>query len=118
MAFKEGGNVNWNDTPVVTRVTVNSVTATTLAPANPKRLHISFCLAFDPVNSDADVAIRAYPAATDNLLNGEILTRHTAGNANLFRPSWSTPPSNPSRGEFSGMSAPGDGDVDVIVTEW
>ena len=118
MTFKEGGNINWNDTPVVTRVTVGTASAITLAPANPKRLHISFCLAFDSNNADVDVAIRAYPAATDDLVNGEMLTRNTAGNANLFRPNWQTPANNPSRGEFSAISAPGSGDVDIIVTEW
>lgn len=118
MASKEGGNINWNDEPTVTRVTVGTVAAVTLAAPNPKRVHISFCLAFDQNNADVDVAIRAYPALTDNIVNGEMLTRHTAGNANLFRPSWQTPASNPSRGEFSAISAPGSGDVDIIVTEW
>ena len=118
MAKSIGRNINTNDDPTVTRVTVNSSTATLLAAANPERLHVSFCLAFDPVNADVDVAIRAYPAATDDLLDGEMLTRHTAGNANLFRPSWSTPTDNPSTGEFSGISAPGSGDVDIIITEW
>ena len=114
----DGRNINKNRVPTVTRKTVNSTTATVIAAENPDRFFISFCLAFDGTSPDVDVAIRAYPAATDNNLDGEMLTRHTAGNANLFRPSWSTPASNPSRGEFSGMSAPGNGDVDIIITEW
>jgi hypothetical protein len=118
MMVNVGRNTNSNDVASVTLVTVGTASAVTLALPNPERIHISFCLAFDSNNADVDVAIRAYPAAVDNLVNGEILTRHTAGNANLFRPQWETPTDNPYTGEFSAISAPGSGDVDIIVTEW
>ena len=115
MSKSTGRNINTNDVATVTSVTVGTAVAATLATPNPERIHISFCLAFDPNNADVDVAVRAYPAAVDNL---EMLTRHTAGNANLFRPQWETPTDNPYTGEFSAISAPGSGDVDIIVTEW
>ena len=114
MSLKIGRNINTNDVATVTRVPINSVTATTIAPANPDRIHLSVCIAYNTF--DVDVAVRAYPAATDNNLDGEMLTRHTLGNANLFRPSWSMPTDNPYTGELSAISQ--NGPVDVIVTEW
>jgi hypothetical protein len=114
MMVNVGRNINSNDVATVTRVTVNSVTATTIANANPERINLSVCLAHSTI--DVDVAVRAYPAATDNNLDGEILTRHTVGNANLFRPSWTMPTDNPYIGELSAMSE--SGLVDIIVTEW
>ena len=114
MPLKKGRNINSNTVATVTRVQVNSVTATTIAAVNPDRINLSVCLAHSTI--DVDVAVRAYPAATDNNLNGEMLTRHTIGNANLFRPSWAMPTDNMYIGELSAMSQTGL--VDIIVTEW
>ena len=47
-----GRNINTNDVATVTRVPINSVTATIIAPVNPDRIHISVCLAYNTFDVD------------------------------------------------------------------
>lgn len=114
MAKMVGRNVNSNDTATVTSYALNSVTATTIAAANNKRIHISACL--DYGITDEDVAIRLYPAATDATVRGEILTRRTASNDSLFRPSWTMNVDNVYTGEISAITA--SGLITIHVTEY
>ena len=109
-----GRNVNSNTEATVTRITINSVTATTIAAVNGKRIYFSVCLAHGTI--DVDAAIRLYPTAQDNNKDGEILTRHTLGNANLFRPSWTMLADNIYTGEISAISITGT--FDLIITEY
>ena len=114
MTKKIGRNENTNDTATVTSYNLNSITATTIALPNDKRIHFSVCL--DYGITDEDVAIRLYPAATDILARGEILTRRTASNDSLFRPSWTMLADNIYTGEISAITA--SGLMVVHVTEY
>ena len=109
-----GRNVNEHDEATVTRVTINSLTATTLASANDKRMYLSFCLAFGTL--DVDAAIRAYPAAQDNIKQGrDVLTRNTLGNTNLFKPLHEMLADNIYDGEISAIAL--SGTVNLLITE-
>lgn len=112
--LKVGRNSNKNSVASVTRVQINSVTATTIALPNPDRIYFSVCLAHGTI--DVDAVIRCYPATTDNNYDGEVLTRHTLGNANLFRPDWAMTPDNIYTGEVSAISI--NGTFDLIITEY
>ena len=109
-----GRNKNTNETATVTSYPLNSVTATIIALPNDKRIHFSVCL--DYGITDEDVAIRLYSAGTDNLVKGEILTRRTASNDSLFRPSWTMMVDNIYTGEISAITA--SGLMVVHVTEY
>ena len=109
-----GRNVNLCDTATVTSYTLNSTTATTIAVANGKRIYFSVCLDYGA--TDEDVAVRLYPAAVDNAVKGEILTRRTASNDALFRPGWVMTPDNIYTGEISAITA--SGVMVVHVTEY
>lgn len=114
MARMIGRNANTNDVATVTSYTLNSSTATTISIPNDKRIYWSVCLDYGV--TDEDVAIRLYPAATDNLVKGEILTRRTASNDALFRPSWEMKADNIYLGEISAITA--SGIMVVHVTEY
>tara|TARA_R110000850_G_scaffold201488_1_gene327327 strand:- start:376 stop:717 length:342 start_codon:yes stop_codon:yes gene_type:complete len=109
-----GRNVNSNGIAIVTSYALNSVTATTISLPNDKRIFFSVCL--DYGITDEDIAIRLYPAGTDNLVKGEMLTRRTASNDSLFRPSWTMMTDNPYTGEISAIT--GSGLMTVHVTEY
>lgn len=109
-----GRNTNTNDVATVKSYTLNSVTAITIALPNTSRIHFSVCLDFGI--TDEDVAIRLYPAATDDLPKGEFLTRRTASNDALFRPSWTMTPDNIYTGEISAITT--SGLMVVHVTEY
>ena len=109
-----GRNVNSNDVATVTTYEINSVTATVISVSNPLRIAFSACLDSDITSVDA--FIRLYPAATDNIKRGEVLTRDTFGNSSLFRPSWTMTPDNIYTGEISAISL--SGIVFIHVTEY
>jgi hypothetical protein len=112
--LKTGRNINSNTVASVRTVEINSVTATTIALANDERIAFRVCLAPDAI--DEDVVIRYYPAATDNIFHGDVLTRHTAGNANLFRPVHYMDKDNMYYGEISAMTL--SGTHELFVTEY
>lgn len=108
-----GSNRDENDVAVTTVVTINSVTATTISVANALRLFFSVSLA--PGITSLDAFIRLYPAATDNLQQGIPLTRRTAGNDVLFKPTWMSP-KEMYVGEISAISLLGT--FDLHITEY
>jgi hypothetical protein len=112
--MKKGRNINSNTAASVTTVEINSVTATTISAANNDRISFRACLA--PGTIDEDVVIRYYPAATDNIFQGDVLTRHTAGNANLFRPVHFMDVDNVYYGEVSAMTL--NGTHELFITEY
>jgi len=114
MDASRGRNVNSNTEASVTTVEINSVTATVIAVANNQRISFRTCLAPDTI--DEDVVIRYYPAATDNIFQGDALTRHTAGNANLFNPTHIMDKDNMYYGEISAMTL--SGTHELFVTEY
>jgi hypothetical protein len=109
-----GRNTNTHDVATVTSVTVNSVTATTLAVANEKR--IFFHVSLEPGVTNEDAFIRLYPAGTDDLSKGMVLSRDTFGNSNLFKPAWEMTPDNVYTGEISAISL--NGTFNLLVTEY
>ena len=110
---QESGNVNRHDEATVTTYALDSVTAVVIAAANPARLYFSVCL--DEGTTDEAVAIRLYPASTDNIAKGEFLTRRMSGNDALFRPSWPMP-LHIYTGEVSAITV--SGTATVHVTEY
>ncbi len=114
MTLNKGRNINSNDTASVTIVSINSVTATVIAAANPDRMSFSVSLAPDLI--DVNVAIRYYAASADNLVKGDVLTRVTLGNNNLFKPSHSMDTDNIYTGEISAISV--NGVHDLYITEY
>ncbi len=112
--INKGRNINSNTEASVRVVEINSVTATTIAIANNER--ISFCTCLAPDTVDVDVVIRYYPSAQDNSFVGDTLTRHTAGNANLFRPVHCMDKDNMYYGEISAMAL--NGTHDLFITEY
>jgi hypothetical protein len=114
MGFKAGRNINSNTSADVSTVTINSVTATTISLPNDDRISFRACLSPDLV--DLNVIIRYYPAAQDNLKQGDVLTRATAGNNNLFRPVHKMDKDNVYYGEISAISV--NGTHDIYITEY
>jgi hypothetical protein len=114
MAAMIGRNVNSNDTANVKVIEVNSVTATTIAIENADRMSFNACLS--PNLIDLNIIIRYYPAAQDNILRGDVLTRVTAGNNNLFRPTHNMDTDNIYTGEISAISV--NGTHDLYITEY
>lgn len=113
MTKKVGNNRNFQDTSVTTTVTVNSLTATVLAPANPDRLWVRISLDSGTLNQE--VFVREYPAATDNNKAGELLIREISSNHSLFKPCYYTFADNVYTGEISGIADAGT--FNVHVTE-
>ena len=109
-----GNNRNTNDTATVTAYTVNSTTATMISAANLRRINFSACL--DPGTTTVDVYIRYYPASTDNIKRGDVITRDTFSNSSLFRPVHSMCSTNKYTGEISAISM--SGSVVIHVTEY
>jgi len=105
MTARKDGNVNTNDTPTTTTVLINSVTATTLLAANPKRLWIRVSMDSGITNEQAFV--REYPAATDNTKHGELLIRDISSNHSLFKPCYFSMPDNIFTGELSAIAITG-----------
>lgn len=106
-----------NDTANVNIIEINSETATTISIENPNRISFSACLPpyfFDLI--DLNIIIRYYPAAQDNILRGDVLTRVTAGDNNLFRPVHKMNTDNIYTGEISAISA--SGTHDLHITEY
>ena len=109
-----GKNTNTNEDAAVSTFSVNSVTPTLIAASNPDRIAISVCLS--PGNQDTDVFIRLYPASVDAIKQGEVLTRKTLANDNLFRSSWSMKEGSVYTGEISAIT--NIGTTDIHVTEY
>jgi hypothetical protein len=114
VTLKTGRNINSNDVASVTSIPINSVTPTTIAVANGDRISFSVCL--EPGNVDVDVAIRYYPAAQDSNFMGDVLTRFTQGNNNLFNPVHRMDVDNPYYGEVSAISE--NGTHNIYITEY
>lgn len=114
MAVQIGRNRNTNDEATVTTVTLNSVTATTVAASNVDR--ISFLASLDAGITNVDVFIRYYPAATDNNQAGYLIARRTANNDAFFFPNHEMPVDNIYTGEISAITA--SGTVDIHITEY
>jgi len=112
MTVMNGRNINTNDEVVTTTVTINSVTATTLAADNPNRLWIRISL--DSGTTDIEAFIREYPATDDNIKHGEILVRSTSGNNSLFKPLYETDPDNVYTGEISALAVLGSFDLHIM----
>lgn len=102
---------NATDTATVTTVEINSVTATTLLSANPRRMYARVYL--DPT-SDNIAYVREYPSATDNDKHGDVLVRDTVSNNSIFKGSYSTMPDNVFTGEISAISESGTFNLYVI----
>jgi hypothetical protein len=113
MTLQRGSNANSNTAASVSTVEINSVTATTIAVANNKRISFRACLS--PNLVDLNIIIRYYPAAQDNLKQGDVLTRATAGNNNLFRPVHEMD-ANLYYGEISAISV--NGTHNLYITEY
>lgn len=109
-----GRNINSNTVASVRTVQINSVTATVIAVANNERISFSTCI--EPEAIDKNIAIRYYPAAQDNIFQGDVLTRYTAGNDSLFRPNHSMDADNMYYGEISAISS--NGTHDLYITEY
>jgi len=115
MSNVEGKNTNKSDEHTTTTYTINGVTATTIAAANADRWYFSAVLKAGV--TDEDVVIRYYPAATDNLAQGDdVLTRRLLGNDNLFNPRH-VMKEDIYTGEISAIHANPLGSTDICVTE-
>ena len=108
-----GSNTNTTDTTTTTTVTINSVTATLLLAADPKRLYARISL--DSGAASEECFIREYPAATDNNKAGVLLTRITVGNTNLLNSEYVTLAGNIYTGEISAIAVAGS--FDLHITE-
>ena len=102
---------NVNTTATTTAVTLNSATATTIAPANPDRIYLSVSL--DEGTTTTEVFIRYYPAATDNIQQGEVIRRRLGS---FLSEPHHMPEDNIYTGEVSGITATGT--TTVYVTEY
>ena len=108
-----GGNLNSTDETVTTTKTINSLTATVLAAANPARLYLRVSL--DAGLANVEAFIREYPAATDNNLDGELLIRNTLANQSLYKSMYETGGDGyVYTGEVSAISVVGSFDLKVI----
>ena len=106
-----GRNINTIDDVTTTTVTINSVTATELLPANSKRIYAIVNLSSG--SADIEAFVRKYDATTDNIKQGRLLVRATSGNNNLYRPVWKTEIDNPYTGPVSAISVLGSFDLHV-----
>ena len=113
LGIKDGRNINARLVASVRTVSINSVTATTIAVPF-ERISFRSCLAPDLV--DVDIIIRYYPAAQDNIKQGDVLTRYTSGNNNLFKPEHKMDVDNMYYGEISAISV--NGTHDLFITEY
>lgn len=113
MTKKIAGNINTNDTTTTSTITINSTTATTILAANPERIWARVSLDFGLTS--VECMIREYPAATDNIKQGEILVRNTTANDSLFKPVYHTFANNVYTGEISAIA--NTGTFDLKVTE-
>ena len=111
-----GGNLNTNEDGVVTTYTLNSVTATAIAANVGKNGRAYISVSLDEGTTNRNVFIRLYPATTDNIQKGIVLTRDTMGNNSLFHSVWELKGSSMFNGEISAITA--SGTVDVHVTEF
>lgn len=112
--FKVGRNINSNTEASVRTIEINSVTATTISAINLER--IFFHVSLEPGITNEDAFIRLYPAGTDDLSKGMVLSRDTFGNSNLFKPAWEMTPDNVYTGEISAISL--NGTFNLLVTEY
>ena len=99
----------------VTTTIVNvGLVGTVLAAANPDRKFLS--VSINCMTATECMAVRYYPAATDNDFQGvEVLARNVTGNNSLFNPTHFMQQTNIYTGEVSGVSDAGT--VEVSVTE-
>ena len=114
MAVKRGRNSNTNDAATISTQPIDSVTAVMVAAANPDRIFLEISLSVGI--TDIDAYVRLYPAGTDDIKKGSVLTRRTASNDALFSPVWRMSPDNIYTGEISMISA--SGTFDIHVTEY
>ena len=94
--------INTTDEPTTTTVSINSVTATVIAPANPRRMYVR--ISMDEGVDDNEAFIREYPAGDDNLKRGILLIRDTSSNHSIIRLNYATLPDNVYTGEISAIS--------------
>lgn len=106
MAFNKGRSVNFNDTAVVTTVSINSVTATKLVDANPERMFLNIALSNVDVNN-ISVFIRLFAALTNNNKEGMPIGVFRMGNNNIYKIDWTMPPDNVYTGEVSAITTLG-----------
>ena len=104
---------NTTDETTTTTVTINSLTATTILAANPKRMYARISLDSGLANTEAFV--REYPAGDDNIKHGELLMREISANHSLFKPLYVTLTDNVYTGELSAISMAGS--FDLHITE-
>jgi hypothetical protein len=109
-----GRNYNRHDEAFVSTHLLDSVTPVVIGNINEKRIYFSVCLAAGI--TDENVAIRLYPAGTDSIAQGEILTRRNSSNDANFRPSWAMSTDNIYTGEISAITS--SGTATVHVTEY
>ena len=107
-----GRTQNTHDTAETTLITVNDTTAITIAGVNAAR--VAFSATLVPSAGDVDIYIRYYPAAQDNIKQGDdVITRHTMGNLNLFHPHHEMLTDTIYTGEISAISELGTFDITV-----
>jgi hypothetical protein len=116
-----GRNRNTTDTAsIVSKITINSSTATTIAAANPNR--IFFEVFAPPVgvsnNHDYCAFLRPYPAAQDNVAHGAWIGSYQVGNDSLFKGEWRMPSDNIYTGEFSAILCTGQSDINIYIVEY
>lgn len=109
-----GRNINKIDDSATATVEINSVSATTILAANPKRISATISLDFQN-GAGEEAFIREFAAlVSPNLKAGELLSRITTSNANIIRLVYKTEADNPYLGEISGITNIGSFNVHAI----
>ena len=111
-----GTNLNKSDSCITTVIELDNGTAVKIGDAMPLNgsKRIGFKVFLDPGTFDIDVAIREYPAATDNLFRGNIITRRTMGNSNVFKGDFIMPEFAIYVGEVSAIAQGGSTSIHVM----
>lgn len=113
MTITVGGNL-FTNTDAIKVTTYNlSTTATTIAASVGKNERVFFRVDLDAGTSDVNIAIRLYPAATDNTYQGIQLTRTTMANDNLLTSFFELRAPTVFLGEISAVTSAGTATVHV-----
>lgn len=112
MVRERGRNFNVTNEPVTTTVEINSVTATTVLPANPGRFYAIISL--DSGVTDIEAFIREFAASVNDDKVGEILSRRTMGALSIYKPIYRTMTDNPYNGEISAIAVSGSFNLHII----
>ena len=107
-----GRSINTTNEPVTTTVEINSVTATTILPANSKRIYAIVSL--DSGVTDIEAFVREFAAAVNDIKVGEILSRRTMGALSIYKPIYRTMVDNPYTGEISAIAVSGSFNLHII----